>query len=356
MNQAVVFHVPVSETDTVQQIQNQFSRMLDSSGLFQDVLPGFKPVIKMHFGEEGNTGFVDPSFVRVLCQDLIKRGSSPVLADTNTLYRGRRVFSDEHRKLAYEHGFTPENTGARVEIPDERRQEEVVIVSVNEKQVKEAKLLRLFTGSEMLVSLAHFKGHIMSGFGGTLKNLGMGCATREGKLFQHGDVAPVVESAACIACGACVNVCPADAVSMVNGKARVDEGKCIGCASCIAACAYEAMSVNWGKGGATLQPRMVEYAAAVVRSVRSFACINFATKITAECDCLAKDDPRIVPDIGIFAGRDPVAVDQACYDSVIQKAGKDVFKEAHSYCDPAVQLAYAEKLKIGTRKYKLQVL
>jgi uncharacterized Fe-S center protein len=220
--------------------------------------------------------------------------------------------------------------------------------------VKKAKVLRLYRESQALVGVAHFKGHLMTGFGGAIKNIGMGCASREGKLEQHSNVCPVVRVKQCTGCGACEAVCPAGAVAVVNGKSKITPSKCIGCASCIAACVYGAMDVNWGAGSGAMVERMVEYAAAVLQGRKKAAYVNFATKITAECDCLAKDDPCIVDDVGIFASADPVAIDQACFDMVREKAGgTDVFEKAHPGRNSLKQLEYAEKLGLGSRSYGL---
>ena len=196
----------------------------------------------------------------------------------------------------------------------------------------------------------------MTGFGGVLKNIGMGCATREGKLAQHSDISPVVDGENCIGCGACEAVCPVSAISLNknNGKANVDGKLCIGCASCIAACDYQAMVVNWAAGGDTIQEKMIEYTKAVLDSRKGkTAYINFAIKITKECDCLAKDDPRISPDIGIFASLDPVSLDSACRDAVIAECGRDIFKELHPERDGNKQLQYAAKLGLGNLEYEL---
>jgi uncharacterized Fe-S center protein len=229
-----------------------------------------------------------------------------------------------------------------------------VTVAVNKTFVKDAKVLKLYRDADILVSVAHFKGHLVTGFGGAIKNIGMGCASREGKLAQHSTVSPVVYTQKCTGCGECVPVCQVEAITLVNDKSSIDSAKCIGCASCIAACRFEAIDVNWGSGAGTLQEKMAEYAYAVLHGRKNNIFINVATKITAECDCLAQDDPRIVADVGILVSSDPVALDQASYDLVCQKAGgKDVFKEAHPKSESRKQLGHAENLGMGTKKYEL---
>jgi uncharacterized Fe-S center protein len=349
-----VFFVPVQESDNVSTVKSKLRDVLLKSNLLECVGPNDKAVIKMHFGEEGNTGYVHPEYVRTIVDLIAEKKASATLSDTNTLYVGRRVKSDEHEKLAREHGFTEENTGASVVVPDERDCEKCMTVAVNKTFVKDAKVLRLYREADVLVGVAHFKGHLVTGFGGAIKNIGMGCASREGKLAQHSSVSPVVYTQKCTGCGECVPVCQVDAITLVNNKSSIDNAKCVGCARCIAACRFEAIDVNWGSGAGTLQEKMSEYAYAVLYGRKNNIFINMATKITAECDCLAKDDPRIVEDVGILVSSDPVALDQASFDLVCQKAnGKDVFKESHPKSDSRKQLGHAENLGLGTKKYDL---
>jgi|WetSurMetagenome_2_1015567.scaffolds.fasta_scaffold00008_5 uncharacterized protein len=349
-----VYFTPVSASSPAHARVEALRRLLAESKVLACVDKGDGAVIKMHFGEEGNTGYVAPEYIGCISRLLAEKTSDITVSDANTLYKGKRTLSADHEKLALDHGFTQERTGARLAVPDERGADACVTVETRGKYIKKATILRLYAEAKALVGVAHFKGHLMTGFGGALKNIGMGCASREGKLAQHSSVCPVVRVKKCVGCGACEAACPVDAVAVVDGKAKITPSKCIGCASCIAACAYGAMDVNWGAGSDTIMERMVEYVAATLAGRKKAAYVNFALKITAECDCLAKDDPRIVDDVGIFASADPVALDQACFDLVKEKAGgADVFKQAHPERDGLRQLAYAEKIGIGTRTYEL---
>jgi len=308
----------------------------------------------MHFGEEGNTGFVNPQYVRVINDEITLKGALTNLADTNTLYRGRRTNSSDHTGIAYEHGFTRAITGTEVVIPDDTKKENAADIEINQKFIKTAKLARIFVETDCIVAISHFKGHIMTGFGGGLKNLGMGCASREGKLMQHSTVSPVVYEQKCIGCGKCEKICPIKAIRIENNKSIINSLQCIGCASCIAVCPALAIDVNWESGGSMLQEKMVEYAYAVMKNKKDkLAFFNFAIKITKECDCLAKDDPRICPDIGILASQDPVSIDKASLDLVTETSGKDVFRECHPNRDGMIQLNYAQKLGLGNLEYEL---
>ena len=310
-------------------------------------------MLKLHFGEEGNTGYVRPAYVSLIVEDLLQRKAHAVVSDSNTLYRGRRTNSRDHLDMAYEHGFTPDALKAEVVIPDDTQKQNIREVELNGSYVKTAKIGRVYWDADAIIGIAHFKGHLMTGFGGALKNIGMGCATREGKLFQHSDLAPIVVIKKCTGCKSCLAVCPAAAITMKNDMAVVDASKCIGCASCIAACKFNAIDLNWEAGGMLIQEKMIEYTKAALLNKKGKAVFyNFLIKITKECDCLAKDDPRVVPDIGILASTDPVALDQASFDLVVKKAGADIFKQFHPNRDANKQLAYAQKIGLGTRDYE----
>jgi hypothetical protein len=349
-----VWFIPVDDGDDIPLVAERLKTVLIASGFRTLLTKNITARVKMHFGDEGNTGHVRPELVRVIADLVAEQSGITILSDTNTLYRGRRSTSREHRLIAGEHRFTSDVTGALLEIPDDNDPETVRTVACSGRFITAAKVMRCFTDADLLVGVAHFKGHLMTGFGGALKNIGMGCASREGKFAQHGGVAPFILANRCTGCGACVAVCPADAIALVNDIAVLDTGKCIGCASCYAACKNNTIEVDWGRGAGVISGRMVEYAGATLAGVCRRVFINAALHITAECDCLAKDDPRIVPDIGILAATDPVAIDQACYDLSCRSAGGyDPFSKAHPGRNATLQLDYAEQLGIGRRNYEL---
>jgi len=349
-----VYFIGVSNSDDMRVNSSKLTRLLDESRLLDFIKERDLVAIKMHFGEEGNTGFVRPEFVRKIVDNIAKKKANSFLTDTNTLYQGRRMDAKEHLGLAHDHGFTQEVVGTKVLIPDDAKKENTAQIHINQKFIKVAKVAKIFLEADAIVGVAHFKGHLMTGFGGALKNIGMGCAVREGKLAQHSDVSPLVISRKCVGCKSCKAVCPADAISFKNGKSFIDGSRCIGCASCIAACSYFAIEVNWEAGGSNIQQKMVEYVKAVLKDKKDkSAFINFAIKITKECDCLAKDDPRIAPDIGIFISSDPVSIDKACLDLVNRTCGRDIFKEVHPERDGLKQLLYASSLGLGRLDYEL---
>jgi len=348
-----VFFARFEPSATLPQSLAALERLLDASRVLDCAQPQDQAVIKLHFGEVGNTGFVKPAYLRVISKALEGRQAKPFLCDTNTLYHGQRTNSRDHLALAREHGFTPAEAGAEVVIPDDTQPQNVAAVPVNGRFIDTAKVAKVFLDADAFVGVAHFKGHIMTGFGGALKNVGMGCAAREGKLAQHSDVSPFVGKA-CDGCGQCAEACAVHAISLVAGRSRIDPALCAGCAGCLAACPKGAIQVSWESGGDSIQERMVEYAHAVLGAKKGkTAFFNFCIKITAECDCIAKDDPCLVPDLGVLACADPVALDQACLDLVLRAAGRDVFKDAHPKRDGLKQLRRAEELGLGTRDYRL---
>jgi len=348
-----VYFIPVKGSDSIQVINEKLKSLLDASKVLDFILKTDKTVVKVHFGEEGNTGFVRPEHLRLICDEISGKGGSAFLSDANTLYRGRRLNSNDHLKLAYEHGFTKEVTGVDVIIPDDTRKENVIAVEIKQKFIKTAKLARIFIDSDALIAVSHFKGHILTGFGGALKNIGMGCASREGKLAQHCDVAPVVHSDRCIGCGECEIICPSAAIYLENKKSVVDSSKCIGCASCLAVCPTMAMFIDFAAGG-KVQDKMVEYSLAVLKEKKNKAgFINFAVKINKECDCWGAENPRIAPDVGLLASNDPVSIDKASFDLVNKSCGKDIFKATHPEQDGIKQLKYAQEIGLGSLDYEL---
>ncbi|MFH1771564.1 MAG: DUF362 domain-containing protein [Candidatus Omnitrophota bacterium] len=349
-----VYFSEIKDGKNAQEMLSGLKRLIEPSSVFDCLKKDDKAAVKMHFGEVGNTGYIKPAFVRAVTDALSLKGAKPFLSDTNTLYKGRRTNSKDHLALAREHGFLPESTGANLIIPEDSQPGMVTDIKINQKLIKTAKISSVFINADALIVLSHFKGHIMTSFGGALKNVGMGCAARQGKLAQHCDVSPVILKDKCIACGACVSVCQPRAIYIPEKAAVIDAGLCVGCASCIAACPFGAVEIDWGQGAATMSDKMIEYAKAVLdRKKGKAAFVNFVIKITKECDCLAKDDPGIAPDIGIFASNDPVSIDKASYDAVLKAAGRDVFEEAHPQREGIRQLDYAAELGLGSLDYEL---
>ncbi|MFH1848819.1 MAG: DUF362 domain-containing protein [archaeon] len=306
--------------------------------------------IKLHFGEPGNTTFLKPKYVRPVVDFLRNAKAKPFLTDTNTLYVGRRSNSVDHLNAAIEHGFG--GLGAPIIIADGLRSRNVENVRIRGKHFKSVGIAADIVHCDSLVVLTHFKGHMLMGFGGALKNIGMGCAGRAGKQAQHSTIKPVVSSSGCIKCKVCGRYCPANAISYPEGIASIDPKKCVGCGECAVMCRAGAISVRFDSSASDAQERMAEYALGVMQSVRNRLFINFLVDITPNCDCFNKSEAVLTPDIGIVAGTDPVAVDKACYDLVCKKAGRDVFKEFHNI-DSTIQIRYGSGLGLGSPDYNM---
>jgi uncharacterized Fe-S center protein len=348
-----VYFIAVGGSDNIQTINHKLKQLIDESRIFDFIQKRQKVAVKMHFGEEGNTGFINPNHLGVICGEITNKGAAAFLTDTNTLYQGRRMNSTDHLKIAREHGFTKEVTGAEVIIPDDTKEESVITKNIDQKLIKTARVARFFIEADGIVAVNHFKGHMLTGFGGALKNIGMGCATREGKLAQHCDVSPVIDRDKCIGCGACEKICPVNAIHIENSKSVINKSVCTGCANCIGVCPTWAMSVDL-EAGQAVQKKMVEYAWSLLKGrEKRVGFINFAIKINKECDCWGMDNPRIADDVGIFASSDPVSIDKACFDLVNKSSGKDIFKASHPDQDGMIQLEYAQNLDLGNLDYEL---
>lgn len=324
--------------------------------------------VKLHFGEKGNTSYIRPNFVRLVVDALWEAGANPFLTDSNTLYLGTRLEAVSHLTTAIENGFAYAVTRAPVIIADGLTGKSEVEVEINKEQFDRVYLAEALYEADGMVVMSHFKCHEMAGFGGALKNLGMGGASRKGKMAQHSNISPLVNEKKCTGCGECVAVCASEAIRLnpETEKAVIDPAKCVGCAECISTCPYGNIQIQWNEAIPVFLKKMVEYAYAVMLNKQDRALfINFVTQVSPACDCYGFNDFPIVGDLGILASTDPVAIDQACADLVIQAPGlpgsqlkdlapgSDKFKDIYPQIDWPVQLEYAEQLGLGTRAYEL---
>lgn len=334
--------------------QEILAQLIDTSGVLNGISAKEFVAVKLTFGEKENKGYINPKFVRVVVDKIKDLGAKPFLTETQTLYKGRRADAVDHMELAKGHGFTHQTVNAPIIMADGLLSENFVLVEINKKQFKKVKIATAAVSADAIIGLAHFKGHMLSGFGGAIKNIGMGLANRSGKLNQHSSIKPEVIQDNCTGCWKCVGVCPVGAIKMQGKKAYIDSELCIGCGDCLVACKFHAISIDWSESGHILQERMTEYAYGAVKNKDGkTGFINFVSHITKECDCLAKDDPDIAPDIGILASKDMVALDKASVDLVIKEAKDDVFKKAHPGTDWNVQLQHAKEIGLGSMEYEL---
>jgi uncharacterized Fe-S center protein len=326
--------------------------------------------VKIHFGEPGNLAFIRPNYAATLTTLLRSLGAKPFLTDSNTLYSGGRSNAVDHLQSAMENGFNPISAKCNVIIADGVKGTDCREVPVNGEYCKAPKIGAAIVDADIVISMNHFKGHEQTGFGGALKNLGMGSASVAGKLELHSASQPVIDKECCTGCRICVKYCAHDAIHLGSDKkAVIDYDKCVGCGQCVALCQYEGAVQGEGDTSERLNYKIAEYAKAVVLDKPHFH-ISFIMNVSPECDCWNHNDAAIVPDLGILASFDPVALDQACADLVIKAPalggsrlaekhahehleGKDKFKLVHPDTHWQAGLEHAEKIGLGTRKYEL---
>lgn len=295
----------------------KIARLCDAVGLTDVVHKDDLTAIKLHFGEYGNDTYLNPSFARTVVDKVMAAGGKPFLTDTTTLYSGSRSNAIDHLLTAYAHGFSYATVSAPVIIADGLDGHNDELVDVNLKHFKQVHIATEIRRASSMVVLSHFKGHEMAGFGGAIKNLAMGCASMKGKRDQH-DTKVFSQKKLCIGCGQCVKICPQQAITLnEEKKACIDTAKCIGCFECITVCQPKAIAIDWATQLPAFMERMTEYAYGAAHDKAGRICyLNFVLNVTPDCDCAAWSDAPLVPDIGLLASLDPVALDMACFDLV----------------------------------------
>ena len=371
---------------------DKLKRLMYRAGIDQIDFENKFVAIKIHFGELGNLSFLRPNYARVVADVVKELGGKPFLTDCNTLYVGSRKNALEHIDTAYQNGFTPYATGCQVIIADGIKGTDETLVPVkNGEYVQEAKIGHALMDADIVISLTHFKGHEQAGFGGAMKNIGMGGGSRAGKMEQHAAGKPSVNAKRCIGCHACEKICAHGAISFdevrehttASGKTRevhvasVDHDRCVGCGRCIGVCNQDAICPDYSAAADVLNCKIAEYTQAIVQDRPSFH-ISLAMDISPNCDCHAENDTPIINDIGMFASFDPVAIDQACADAAMAQAplpntvltesaekmehehehlhgdqARDPFCITHPDTDWRTCIAHAEKIGLGTSKYEL---
>ncbi len=356
----------------------KLKKLIKAAGIESLPLENKFVAIKIHFGEPGNLSFLRPNFAKAVADVIKENGGRPFLTDSNTLYPGRRKNALDHLNAAYENGFSPFSTGCHVIIADGLTgKDEVWVPVVGGELVSEAKIGRAVMDADVFISLSHFKGHEAAGFGGAVKNIGMGCASRAGKMEQHNGGKCAVREAKCVGCRKCAPECAHDAISFENKKAAIATEKCVGCGRCIHACRVEAIYQPSGSANADLCKKIAEYAKAVVDGRPQFH-INIVNQVSPNCDCHNENDTPIIPDVGMFASFDPIALDMACadacnakpiladsvlgdnlkacgahhHDGIVEHDG-DRFTHTAPTTDWRVTMEHGEKLGLGSREYEL---
>jgi len=374
-----VFFIDLRASNSTSLLE-KIRKLIQSAGIGQVVRKRGLTAVKIHFGERGNTAFIRPLFIRPIVDAVTEAGGRPFLTDANTLYVGTRGNAVDHLNTAVMNGFAYSVVGAPLVIADGIDGRDEVVVPLDLKLCKEAYVGSAVAKSDTLISVAHFKLHEAAGFGGAIKNVGMGSASRRGKMAQHSDVAPEVISKKCIGCGMCRDQCAHGAITLVERPAdmpvpkpgvtkvaSIDQKRCVGCAGCIHTCPQGALGIDWERDLPRFMERMVEYTVGTLKGKeKSSLFINFLTQVSPACDCYPYADAPIVADIGILASRDPVAIDQASMDllnaqppldsSCIKDAPHahdDKVKAVYPNIDWQYQLDYAQQVGLGSTSYEL---
>lgn len=352
-------------------LTEKLQRLIKKAGITDIDMDGKFVAIKMHFGELGNLSYLRPNYAKAVADVVKECGGKPFLTDCNTLYPGSRKNALEHLDCANINGFNTITTGCQIIIGDGLRGTDDITVPVrNGEYCKEAYIGRAVMDADIFISLTHFKGHESTGFGGAIKNIVMGCGSRAGKMQQHNSGKPIVHDDLCRGCRRCAKECGSDAITYENGKAVINQDICKGCGRCIGACVFDAIeNQNWN-ANEILGRKMAEYSQAVCDGRPTFH-ISLVRDISPNCDCHGENDAPILPDVGIFASFDPVALDQACVDACLHATPMPNSQLSDNLADPhwhhhhdnfldsnpnvrwKETLEHAEKIGLGTREYEL---
>ena len=353
-----------------QNLLKKLENLIVKAGIYQIDFQKKIVAVKIHFGEPGNLAYLRPNYAACIVKLLKAKEAIPFLTDCNTLYYGRRSNAPSHLESAFENGYNPLATDCPVIIGDGIKGTDYREIELNGEYCTIAKIGSAVADSDIIISMNHFKGHEMTGFGGALKNLGMGCASVGGKLFLHSGSSPRIFEANCTGCRICEKYCAYGAIKVAKDKiAHIDYDKCVGCGQCVAVCQYDSARVVWQNSSETVCRRVAEYSLAVVKDKPAFH-INFIMNVSPDCDCFGFNDYPLVPDIGMAASYDPVALDQASADLVIaapalpgsriykdhnhgDMKGEDKFKLAHPDTFWQAGLDHGVKIGLGKKDYEL---
>ncbi|QGU94859.1 DUF362 domain-containing protein [Clostridium bovifaecis] len=337
-----VFFKAINSYNDTENISKTAEKLLDKLVREEHIILEKYVPLKVHFGEKGNKTYIQSKNYEGIISYLKNHNIESSFIETNVLYRGERTTKTNHIKLAKDHGFSQ----LPIVIADGEHGEEYISIKVDKNHFKECKIGREIAKQKQLIICSHFKGHALAGFGGAIKQLAMGCASRGGKLDQHANSIPKISSLKCKSCSACVKTCPENAI-VLNSKAKIEKDKCIGCASCMAICPHNAISTNWlGSLSKSFNERLAEYAYAAHKDKNNIY-ITFAFNITRGCDCEGHSMKPFVEDLGVLASTDPVAIDKACLDLLDRRKGKKVISRGR------YTLSYAEGIGLGSQEYTL---
>ena len=350
-----VYFVPTKDGVSKDERAQAALKIFQAASVSDKIEEGEYVAVKLHVGDQNNVTAIPPETIRPLVDEIKKKKGLPFLTETSTLYKGVRMNAVTHIMHAVSRGFTIENTGAPFIMADGLAGDSEKAVAIDGVLFKEVSVAKEARMSDFLLVISHMTGHMVAGFGATIKNLGMGLASRKGKLRQHSSMSPEVIPASCVMCGKCLQWCPVDAISKANDKALIDKDTCIGCGECLAVCRFGAIKYDWGADSKWMQEAMAEHALGVVKDKKAFY-INDCCTMTQECDCMPTKQEVFIPDVGVLGSWDPVALDQASIDLTKHDGDINLSEKSYPNLDGNAQLIHAEKIKMGTRQYELITL
>jgi uncharacterized Fe-S center protein len=351
-----VYYIPAAVSEGEQAISEKARRLFRAGGFKDCFRPNDFTAVKVHVGEDVNTTYIKAPCLRGLVEELVKLKTKPFITDTSTLYTGRRHNAIDHATLAAERGFSVAGLGIPFIAPDGLFGTAETAVPIEGELQREVSIAADIVRCQSILSVAHFTGHCATCAGATLKTLGMGCASRKGKMRQHASLKPQVKKGKCTRCGECYRHCPAEAITLDKVQAHIDRDKCIGCAECVAVCRFDAVQYDWKQENEILQKSVAEHALGVLKGKEGrVVFFNFLLSVTKDCDCFDRPRmPTMVPDIGIVASRDPVAVDQAAIDMVETRAGRTLPElMGDGRLNWSHQILHAVKIGLGCAEYEL---
>jgi len=349
-----IFFMPLNSYEKLATIQEKIKKLYEYARCDTCFENNDHVALKIHFGEKKNTTHVSPDYVLPIAEKIKKKGGKPFLTDTNVLYKSSRSDAVSHLLLAYDHGFTIDRCGAPVIITDGLRGSNEIEVEINGKLFNKVSIATEAITSNALFVITHVTGHMGTGLGGAIKNLGMGLASRKGKLRQHSSVKPWIVATQCTACQECIRWCPEGAIELIENAAVIQKKRCIGCGECVTVCRFNAVKYNWQTSNDELQRKIAEHAlGATIHKKNKLVCFNFLVSVTKDCDCVGQVQQPIFPDIGVLAGRDPVAIDKASLDLIHRFTGNKLVAQSYPNIDETIQLVHGQEIGLGSMDYQL---
>jgi len=347
-----VYFIRSGNNDTDESLAEKIKSLIEKKELFSFIAEKDMVAVKTHFGETDLSGYPRPVILKQVGELIRSKNALPFLTETSTLYKGNRDNAIIHIEHAIKQGFGFENTGMSIIMSDGLYGDEEVEVAINGKIYNSVKLASLIVKSNAFVCVSHFTGHLIAGFGAALKNMGMGCSSRKGKMAQHSTIKPQIRIDVCTKCKQCIKWCPVQAISMGDDSAVIDSEKCIGCGECLAMCRFDAVKFNWGATFEDLQKNIVEHALGVYTATGGKGLyINILTRISKDCDCMPTYE-NICGDIGVLVSDNPVAVDAASLYLVEKSSGKNLSDMAYQI-PYRYQIDYAKEIGFCTTDYEL---